>query len=78
MKDTDTIESPNKFSYKIDFRYKKFNQDLKVTDFINSVLIITVDEPMPEPMQRHWTTIIREINPDYFKVEIIDVKGLKK
>lgn len=31
MKDVDTTESPNKFSYKIDFRYKKFDKDLKAT-----------------------------------------------
>jgi hypothetical protein len=78
MRDTDTMDSPNKFSYRIDFRYKKFDKDLKSTDFINSILIVTVDEPVPEPMQRVWTTIIGEINPNYFKIEIMDVKNIKK
>jgi len=70
-------ETTNRFSYRIDFRYKKFDNDLKATDFIKSVLIITVDEPMSEPTQRPWTTIIREINPDYFKIEIIEVKDIE-
>jgi len=65
------------FSYRVDFRYKKFDKDLKETDFITSALIVTVAEPVPEPMTRHWTTIIREINPNYFKIEIIDVKEVK-
>ena len=78
MKNTDPLESPSKFSYKIDFRYKKFDKDLKATDFINSTLIVAVDEPVPDPLQRHWTTIIQEINPNYFKIEIIDVKDIKE
>lgn len=66
------------FSYQIDFRYKKFDKNLKPTDFIKSILIVSVEEPIPEPMQRQWTTIIQELNPDYFKIEIIDVKAAPK
>jgi len=76
MENTDPLESRNKFSYRIDFRFKKFDKDLKSTNFLNSTLTITVDEPVPEPMQRSWTTIIQEINPTYFKIEILDVKDI--
>jgi len=77
MKDVDTAQSPNKFSYQIDFRYKKLDKDLKSTDFMNSTLTLTVGDPIHEPLQRLWTTIIREINPTYSQIEIVDVRILK-
>ena len=73
----ETTIAPGKFSYKIDFRYKKFDKDLKSTEFIKSDLILAVDEPVPEPLQRHWTTIIREINPNYFHIEIVNVRNIQ-
>ena len=75
MTNTDTLVPLNKFSYEIDFRHKKFDEDLKATVFINSILFVTVDEPVPEPMQRNWISIIQELNPGYFQIEIINVKN---
>ncbi len=75
MKNTDTLVPLNKFSYEIDFRHKKFDEDLKATVFINSIL--AVDEPVPDPMQRNWISIIQELNPSYFQIEIINVKAIK-
>ena len=77
MKEAGTLEPKDKFSYRIDFRYKKINNDLKSTNFINSALTIMMDDPVPEPMQRLWTTIIRELNPTYSQIEIINVKDIK-
>jgi hypothetical protein len=77
MKNIDTLELGNKFSYRIDFRYKKFDNELQA-NYTSSSLTITVDEPVPEPMQRLWTRIIEEINPNYFKIEILDVKNIKE
>lgn len=75
MKNTDTLEPGKKFSYSVDFRYKKFDKDLQPATYAKSTLTVTVDEPMPEPMQRLWTKIIGEINPHYFEIEIIDVRS---
>jgi hypothetical protein len=78
MKNTDTLVPPNKFSYEIHFRHKKFDEDLKATVFMNSILLATVDEPVPDHMQRNWLSIIQEINPSYFQIEIINVKNFKE
>ena len=78
MKNIDTLESGKKFSYRIDFRYKKFDKDLKAGNYINSTLTLTVDEPVPEPMYRLWTKIIGEINPNYIEIEIRDVKDINE
>ena len=78
MKNTDTLGPLNEFSYEIDFRHKKFDKDLKATGFIKSVLKLTIDEAVPEPMQRNWISIIQELNPKYFQIEIINVKGTNK
>jgi hypothetical protein len=74
VKNIDTPQPSNKFSYKIDFKHKKFDKDLKATNFIESILIVTLDEPIPEPMQRNWISIIQELNPNYFQIEIINVQ----
>ena len=74
MNNTNSFESLGKFSYQIDFQYKKFDKDLKAMDFIKSQLTIIVEEPVPEPLQRQWTAIISEIHPTYFHIEIIEVK----
>ena len=74
MKETATLEPRNKFSYSVDFKYKKFDRDLKLTDFVKSVLIVTVDEAVPEHLERNWISIIEALHPDYYKVELIDVK----
>jgi hypothetical protein len=76
MKDSYTLEPRNKFSYKIEFRHKIFDKDLKATNFIVSTLAITVEEPVPEPMERNWTSIIQELNPNYFQIEIINVSEI--
>ena len=78
MKNTDTPGPPNEFSYEIDFRHKKFDEDLQATDFKKSVLKITLDEPVPEPAQRNWISIIQGINPNYFQIEIINVRDINK
>jgi hypothetical protein len=75
MKNTDTLEPLNKFSYRIDFRYKKFDKELKLSDFIESVVVISVDEPVPEPLERNWISIIEALNPNYYKIELINVKA---
>ena len=78
MKSTDTLDSGKKFSYSVDFRYKKFDKDLQPSAYAKSTLTVTVDEAVPEPMQRLWTKIIGEINPNYFEIEIIDVRSSTK
>ena len=74
MDDTDILQPRNKFSYGIDFKYDKFDKDLRLTDFIKSVLIVTVEEPVPEHLERNWISIIEAINPNYYKVELINVR----
>ena len=76
MKNADTLDSKGKYSYKIDFQYKKFDNDLNSTNFINSTLTISMDEPVPDPLQRLWPRIIQEINPNYFKIAIKNVKNI--
>ena len=73
MKTADKLEPLNKFSYRIDFMYKKFDKDLKLTDFIKSVLTITVDEPAPEHLERNWISIIGALNPNYYNIELMNV-----
>ncbi|MEJ1240259.1 hypothetical protein WBG78_19110 [Chryseolinea sp. T2] len=66
------MDPSQSYTYKIVFRYRKFRRDLKA-DAFESELVVTVHEPIPEPLQRHWVTIIRELNPEYFNIEIVDV-----
>lgn len=69
-------ESLKHHSYRINFRYKKFNHDLQA-NLYESTLVLTVDDPIPDPLHRNWITIIREINPQYFNIEIMVVKELE-
>lgn len=73
---TNTELPADHFSYRIDFRYKKFASDLRVTTFTNATVVIRLTEPVPEPLQRQWTTIVQALNPAYVSVEIINVREI--
>lgn len=77
MKNLSLDEPPDNYCYEINFRYKKFNTDLRATDFIKSKLIIKLKEAVPEPMHRNWASIVQELNPNYFQIEIINIAPIE-
>lgn len=63
-----------KFSYRVEFRYKKFNDGLQLTDFIKSSVLTTADERVPDPLERNWVAIPEALNAIYQKTELITVQ----
>ena len=74
--ETHMLPAAGKFSYRVEFRYKKFNDDLRLTDFIRSSVLVTADERVPDPLERNWVSILEALNPTYQKTELIRVQVL--